>query len=1065
QIFISNDGKDSNSGTIEAPLKTFEAAFQKVAKLKNRDGGVIIYIRGGIYSVEEGLKIPDYISGDEKNPVIISAYKDEYVELSGGISVEGKDFKIADDAIAIKKIPKNALGSVYSVDLKKMGYEKFPKVTTSGEPKLTVDGTEYTLARWPNASNVKYAKYEGEDGKNGVLDIGPVTNAIGGNPITGDTGAGFEFQLLDPRPFGWENTGDIWMYGAFDAEYLVKYYHIRNFNEQKKSIRTYTHAEMGANYNAHNSYYYLNVLEELDIPGEWFLDYETGMLYIYPISDISNSRISIPVTNSDLIQFSTQAHNIVLNGLTVSDGLAKGITLSGYQNIIQNCKIERTTASAVNLHKSKNCGVINSTIIGGSVSITDNATYNTSNCDSQDLRPTRNFVQNNSVINASISVRYGVQNIISHNSVQNASSMCIYVAKTQESIFEYNEVVGGPHRTVDSGMIYFEGAVDNIYNHVRYNYFHDSTLQIRNDPFGVYFDDLTSNNFAYGNILREGNMFMHGGSNNVFYNNLIIDQTTSEAIRNSSNFYKGSMSGVFVDGYIKSGGYRVAFDYNGKYKSTQITWKNRYPTVFEWMKTLQKVRVLRLQPSYVPGDFEKNWVAPQNNVYKNNLLYNCTNIGGNVFGERNSWWDDNYKISKDEEIFEDYKNKNYNIKPESDTLKNIKTFEPLPPQEKIGITNGVKQQELNKMYPISPINNLNYGVFTNSLAFKWSPSIGATYYNLVLSTDPNFENIIGEYQTKYNYYILTDELEIDTVYYWKVSAVSLCQSYDVKEIVMDTAKFKTFTYEEAAANTVIDLSEYEAEIEKIKETTDLFHEENGADIGVGTYKKGTKELVNNLIVKSSERVKKYALQKEIINEISETKDEFYKIITENAIPYVRKYNSISLEDWDNFAKDNSKITLDNNILTLSTEKGCSIAHDTRILTPKEHVLVKMNFGDMNEWDAFSIKQTVTDNKNIVVSAQGYYIIVKKDVLELQRYPSVGGAIKDTVQNTDIIRPNQWHDIETGCDLTEEGMKVTVKVDGAVIFDYLDTKTAIKDLGYFSFQSNRGANSGVSIKGN
>ena len=38
----------------------------------------------------------------------------------------------------------------------------------------------------------------------------------------------------------------------------------------------------GVQYDRGNNYYFLNVFEEIDVPGEWWIDKKTGLLYIYP---------------------------------------------------------------------------------------------------------------------------------------------------------------------------------------------------------------------------------------------------------------------------------------------------------------------------------------------------------------------------------------------------------------------------------------------------------------------------------------------------------------------------------------------------------------------------------------------------------------------------------------------------------------------------------------------------------------------------------------------------------------------------------------------------------------
>lgn len=1065
-IYVAKTGDDSNSGTIDKPLKTFEEAFSRAAAAPKTGDGFVIYVREGIYSVGDGLNIPEHASGSETCPVIMSAYPGETVKLTGGISVDGNAFKIADDETAMRKLPQKSRGRVYSVNLKDVGYTEFPSLTVNSAPKLTIDGTEYTIARWPNSENVAMKKYEGEDAVRGVIDTGPVASvgALTNAPPKADTGQGFEFCILDQRPFTWENTGDIWLYGSFFAEYFQNYYKIKDLNEDRSSVRAYGgNATYGASYNADHTFYYLNVLEELDIPGEWYLDKDSGILYIYPIKDLAGSSIDIAMSESNIVTFDKATQYFVLSGMEITGTTADAVKMSGYRNILQKCTV-KDCGSSIRYENAKNCGTISNKLYGA-VNV-----WNSINGgiirDEQNLRPTRNFIQNNVVYDASITVRYGVQQIVAHNTILNCPSMCIYLADTMESIVEYNEVAGGPYRTIDGGMLYLEGVTGSLYNHVRYNFFHHSTMTIRSWPFGIYFDDVSSNNFAYGNILQQGSMFMHGGHNNTFYNNVVVDNTSSApSIYNSDNYYK--IGGMSSDAFFKSGG-RVWWENSGTMKIEQITWKNRYPALYSFWQGLREIEKLRLDPDYVRGPVEQEWIRPRRNAYVNTLLYNSNAAKeDNKLEAGTALFKDNYVNPKENSPFVDYENINYSIASYDEVRKNIPTFEEIPTQDRRGVTEfGPKVSQSDKIYPMTPVAPEIGREFINNLSFKWSKSPEAAYYHFELASDENFENIIAEEKSTYNYFTLEENLEVDTTYFWRVTAYAYGQCVENKTIVMDTATFRTYTYEEAAAETTLDISGYEATRDKIKNLveTSVF-EDNGTDIGRGVYNAGTKDKIFSLLDEADVRVSGYALQAEVEKEIKYIGSEYIKILKENAIPYTRTYKTMNIGDWVATRTDNIDLNVNGNELSIDN-KGASvdIARDTRLLSPKERVKVMINCGDMKTWNAFAIKQVGTTG-TMVTSIQGYYIIFKTDAIELQRYPAVGGAIKSSVANTGIIKPNTWHEIEIACEETESGgSKITFIVDGAVIMDYTDEETPINELGYFSIQNNGNDSKSIKIKG-
>ena len=144
------------------------------------------------------------------------------------------------------------------------------------------------------------------------------------------------------------------------------------------------------------------------------------------------------------------------------------------------------------------------------------------------------------------------------------------------------------------------------------------------------------------------------------------------------------------------------------------------------------------------------------------------------------------------------------------------------------------------------------------------------------------------------------------------------------------------------------------------------------------------------------------------------------------------------------------ISGDEAVLKSKTNTSC-IAYDERLLAPGEKVSLKMNFGDMSNWDAFGIKQVETEGKNMITGAKGYYIVVKKDLIELQKYPSAG-VICSVENDSEIITPNKWHDIEVSCTPEGSSNHLILKVDGNTVIDYIDSATQVYELGHFSIQA-------------
>ena len=115
-------------------------------------------------------------------------------------------------------------------------------------------------------------------------------------------------------------------------------------------------------------YYFYNVLEELDAPGEYYLDRETGVLYFYAYEDGDTIEISLsdkPVIKIDgaeniTIQeftakcckshgITVKGNNCLIKGCTVMNVAEYGITVSGYGNTVDGCEVTRTGKGGISV--------------------------------------------------------------------------------------------------------------------------------------------------------------------------------------------------------------------------------------------------------------------------------------------------------------------------------------------------------------------------------------------------------------------------------------------------------------------------------------------------------------------------------------------------------------------------------------------------------------------------------------------------------------------------------------------------------------------------------------------
>jgi hypothetical protein len=88
--YVSPSGSDANAGTFEAPFRTITKARDVVQTVnKNMTGDIVVYLRGGTYTIDSTIHIGTACSGSNGHTVKFVNYAGETPVLSGGQAVTG----------------------------------------------------------------------------------------------------------------------------------------------------------------------------------------------------------------------------------------------------------------------------------------------------------------------------------------------------------------------------------------------------------------------------------------------------------------------------------------------------------------------------------------------------------------------------------------------------------------------------------------------------------------------------------------------------------------------------------------------------------------------------------------------------------------------------------------------------------------------------------------------------------------------------------------------------------------------------------------------------------------
>ena len=262
--YVAPGGKDANAGTLARPFATLGRAQQAV---RQQPGAV--FLRGGTYYLPETLVFTAEDSGTKAAPVVYQAYGSEQPVVSGGVRLDRLDWQPYRDGIFQAKVP---------ADLR--------------TEEIFVNGERQILARYPNFD--PQAQY---------FD-GFAADAIATNRAArwADPAGGY-FHAMHPALWGdftWRITGKAAQGGVTKEG-------------------GWQNNRGGA---VHQKIRFVeNLFEELDAPGEWFLNAKTHTLYFQPPAglDLKNAMVEATRLRS-LIEFRGRADKpvrfVTLRGLT-----------------------------------------------------------------------------------------------------------------------------------------------------------------------------------------------------------------------------------------------------------------------------------------------------------------------------------------------------------------------------------------------------------------------------------------------------------------------------------------------------------------------------------------------------------------------------------------------------------------------------------------------------------------------------------------------------------------------------------------------------------------------------
>ncbi len=351
-FYVSTQGRAGNPGTKEQTFATLLKAQNAIREYKTSTGEskkITVIIQPGTYKFMNTLRFQKDDSGvDSIDRITFRAEKPGQVFFTGGESIDPTQVKPAKDSPLSRFFNKDIRDSIFFIDLKALGIHDYGELAQHGfsiainpaAMELFVNDKPMHLARYPNDSLIQ------------VLEVPDP----GSTPRTGDmSNRGGRFRYSSNRPEQWHLTDDAWVHGYFATGYADDNIKIKSIDTSKQLISLVQphlygiQSSLDENHWAahHRKFCFFNLPEEIDMPGEYYLDRTTGILYFYPSSINELKKIQVSVLEQPMMSF-IDASNITLDGITFECTRGMAVYLEGGKNIlIRNCTFRNLGTVAV----------------------------------------------------------------------------------------------------------------------------------------------------------------------------------------------------------------------------------------------------------------------------------------------------------------------------------------------------------------------------------------------------------------------------------------------------------------------------------------------------------------------------------------------------------------------------------------------------------------------------------------------------------------------------------------------------------------------------------------------
>jgi len=509
-------------GSRARPFATLSAARDgiRAARASGRvakDERVDVVLAPGDYFETLALDARDG-GASASAPVTWRAAKAGTVRVIGAKRVPASSFMPVTDAAVLARIPAEAKDRVWCADVSELFPKSVPEMAKSfhglpSAPILFVNHRIGTLARWPNDGFATFA-----------------TRVDRGMPADASAGA---FVYSGPRAKRWNFGEGVWMNGYWthdwhDHSVKVASYGTENgTNGVVRLAAKIPYGVMGSGTwgSRERRFYVFNLLDELDAPGEWWLDRARKILYLCPPSRAMKEGCEVFLASSGtpLLESRGAVSHVRFEGISFEYSYGTAVVLSGSDIRLENCRVLCCGAGVVlrgDGNLMRGCEVAH---VGG-------RGVNADGGDRRTLRRADSVFEGNHVHDFGVFQRTyapgfnvgGCGIVLRGNVIHDAPHTAVLYGGN-DHLFEYNNVYRVLLETGDAGAYYTGRDWTTQGNVLRFNYTHDLGAEGEHaSTMGFYFDDCDCGDEVYGNVFHNVSrgIMVGGGREHPIRNNI-----------------------------------------------------------------------------------------------------------------------------------------------------------------------------------------------------------------------------------------------------------------------------------------------------------------------------------------------------------------------------------------------------------------------------------------------------------------------------------------------------------------------------------------------------------------